>query len=245
MTTRIFILTLILVTGRGLKSQSKSFFPNLTRISLDTSNKVYFNYDRKNIYLINKPCYELDKKHFLYCKKDEVLAAWTLVANYKNESLKDSVLITYTEGMSVDPMFVVISKTNRMLGRFSCKEFYINSSGTIYTSGHTNNLYDRKRKFQLQNDTVLEVVQPFYYVGLKGKLLKEITLYKDKAGKDIVAQLPKNYEIEILLGESSVKEFESDLFLLVKTDFGLTGWMRLEQEGLYSGILKDLYYAGD
>jgi hypothetical protein len=128
---------------------------------------------------------------------------------------------------------------------FSCTEFYINSFGTIYTTGHVNNMYNRKRKFQIQKDTVIEIKQPYSYVGLKGKILKNIVLYHDKIGNEMVAQLPKGYEIEILLTEAKTKDYESDYNFLVKTDFGLVGWLRLTNEDLFGGILKELYYAGD
>lgn len=106
-------------------------------------------------------------------------------------------------------------------------------------------MYNRRRKFQLQNDTILEIKQPYNYVGLKGKTEKSITLYKDKTGPDIVAQLPKAYEIEVLLAESPTKDFESDQLFLVRTDFGLVGWLRLSTEDVYEPVLKGLFYAGD
>ncbi len=156
------------------------------------------------------------------------------------------MIILFDGGMSDDPEYTVLSNKQKVLGRFPALEFYINSIGTIYTAGHVNNMYNRKRKFQIQKDTIVEVKQPFSYVGLKGKTLKEIILYKEKEGSDIyVAKLPKDYEIEILLTESNTTNYQIDLYYLVKTDFGLVGWLRLTNEDVFGRVLKELYYKGD
>ena len=213
------------------------------RIPIDTFFKVTFNYDKKVTRLINKPCYLLDKKDSLRCNKDSELADWTLVARFKNESLSDSVNIIYSAGMSDDPGFVISTKSDKTIGRFSCIDFYINASGTIYTSGHVNNMFNRRRKFQIQKDSVIEIIQPFCYVGLKGKALLDVTLYKDKVGNEVIAQLPKGYEIEVLLADGNSKDFEMDHNFLVKTEFGLVGWLRIENSS--EPVLKDFYYKGD
>ena len=223
--------------------QDKAFFPALTKTSIDTTYDVIFGYDKKATRLINKPCYLLNKKDPLHCDKDEVLAEWKLVAKFKSTNFKDSLSIVYSEGMSSDPGFEISTKSSKIIGRFSCTGFYINSSGTIYTSGHVNNMYDRRRKFQIQTDTVLEVKQPFNYVGLKGKALRDFVLYKEKNGDEILAQIPKGYDVEVLLAESGTKDFEIDYNFLVRTDFGLVGWLRLE--GFADRVIEGLYYAGD
>jgi hypothetical protein len=104
-------------------------------------------------------------------------------------------------------------------------------------------MYNRRRKFQIIKDTISQIEQPYNYVGLKGKTLKAITLYKEKTGFDVVAQLSKDHEIEILLAESSTPDFEPDTLFLVKTDFGLVGWLRLA--GFAEQVIEGLYYKGD
>ena len=245
MTARLLTFVLLMTICLTSFGQTKLYFPNLTRISIDTTYKVFFAYDKKFTRFINRPCYTLDRKDPLFCAKDSVLAEWTVVANFKNEILKDSLTIIYSEGMSADPGYVITTNTGKVIRRFSCVEFYINGSGTIYTSGHVNNMYDRRRKFQIQNDTIVEISQPFNYVGLKGKTLKSIVLYQDKVGNEIVAQLPKDYEIEILLADAKTEDYAMDQNFLVKTDFGLVGWLRLTFDDIYGTVLKELYYAGD
>jgi hypothetical protein len=243
MKTQLLTAILTLTTLLNVVGQDKSIFPNLTKISIDTTYNVVFGYDKKTSRLINKPCYLLNKNDPLHCDKDSVLAEWTLVAKFKMGNRKDSLNIIYSEGMSADPGFVVSTKADKIIQRFSCIEFYINSLGTIYTSGHVNNMYDRRRKFQINEDTITEIKQPYNFVGLKGKALRDIILYKDKTGNEIVAQIPAGYEIEILLAESVTKDFEMDTNFLVKTEFGLVGWLRLE--GSSDNVIEGLYYAGD
>lgn len=238
-TLLLIVLTLKLQISTG---QNKTYFPNLTKVAIDTAHKVFFSYDKSSS-LINKYCKSLAKTDPYYCS-DSVPTTWYLVAKHKSSALKDSVLIIYSEGMSDDPEFTILTKSEKLIARIAALELYINSSGAIYSSGHVNNMYNRKRKFQIQNDTVIEIKQPYYYVGMKGKIIKGITLYQDKNSNEVVAQLPKDYEIEILLAEPA-KDYDVDYNFLVRTEFGLVGWLRLTNEDLYSTVLKDLYYAGD
>ncbi|TKG95867.1 hypothetical protein EYV94_06135 [Puteibacter caeruleilacunae] len=245
MTVRQITTILLILASLSSIGQPKKHFQYLTKISLDTTYQVFFAYDAKFTTIINKPCYTLDRTHPLSCSEDSVLEVWTIVAKYKNKELKDSLTITYSAGLSADPEFVIFSKSGEIIERFSCLEFYINGSGTIYTSGHTNSMYNRRRKFQIKNDTIDEIIQPFNYVGLKGKTLKAITLYKNKTGSEIIAQLPQNYFIEILLADGKTKDYAIDYNFLVRTDFGLVGWLRLEREEAFGEVLKNLYFAGD
>ena len=241
------LVTFVILISISLTSiaQTELYFPNLTRVSIDTTYKVFFAYENKSTRLINKPCYSLDRNNPYFCDKDSVYFDWILVAKFKNNKIKDSLTIVYSQGMSDDPSFKITNYNDEIIKEFYCLEFNINGSGTIYTSGHTNNMFDRRRKFQIQNDSIKEIIQPFNYVGLKGKTIKSITLYRDKIGNDIVAQLPKGHEIEILLADGNSSDFDIDTLFLVKTDFGLVGWLRLSEDDIYSGILKDLFYAGD
>ena len=245
MRTKQFIFVFAMISSMTLIGQTKTYFPNLTRTAIDTSFGIFFNYDKDFTRFINKPCHELDKKDPLFCNDESSPEMSILVAKFKNNIVKDSVTISYSEGASADPEFIITNKKGKTMGNISCLEFYINGLGTIYTSGHVNNMYDRRRKFQLKSDTILEIVQPYNYVGLKGKTLKAITLYKDKVGTDIIAQLPKEYEIEILLADGKTEDYAADSYFLVKTDFGLVGWLRLTNDDQFGAVLKELFFAGD
>jgi hypothetical protein len=47
------------------------------------------------------------------------------------------------------------------------------------------------------------------------------------------------------LADATTKDFGMDYNFLVKTDFGLVGWLRLTNDDIYGTVLKELYYAGD
>ncbi|HLP50679.1 MAG TPA: hypothetical protein VK154_07315 [Chitinophagales bacterium] len=239
------LTTLVLLSGLTLSAQTKSIHQNLKRVQIDTSYSAFFNYDDKSCVLLNMPCHKLAKTDTFRCTDGEELAYWTKLGLYKTPQFKDTLVIIYTDGMSADPQFTLATKQGKELMRVNATDFSINSTGIIYTSGHTNNMYNKRRKFVIQQDTALEVKQPYYYVGLKGKLLKSATLYRDKTGKDIVASLSKDYEIEILLAESTSKDFEMEYLFLARTEFGLVGWLRLSNTDLDNSLLEGLYYAGD
>jgi len=242
---KISPLTLFLLISFSAIGQSKSFFPALTRTYIDTDFNVYFNYDKKVTRFLNKPCYALPKNHPVYCDSTDIIEPWYLVAKFKSNLFKDSLDIVYTAGLSGDPSFSVSSITGKILTSINCTDFYINELGTIYASGHTNNMFNQRRKFEIKKDTFLEVKQPFYYVGLKSKTLVPITLYKDKTGKDILAQLPKNYNVEVIASDNQINDFESCKLYLVKTEFGLLGWLRLSDYERNDSVIEGLFYAGD
>ena len=136
-------------------------------------------------------------------------------------------------------------------------ELVVPGNGFIYVSGHANTSFDKKRKYALQGDTLVEVKQPFYYVGLDSETFKEFTLYGDREAKQPVAVLPKGSKVKILLMEESLEpgdmpEYPRERFLLV-TPYGLTGWIKVEvsqtdgqdsTDGWGTG-LKGLFFAGD
>ena len=215
----------------------------MTRVQVDTSLNAWFGYE-KGTKVINRSLQTLDPRDPYY-RDSEAVVLGELVAQYNAPGMKDSLTVVFESGMSDDPEFSIFGKGQKLIGHVSCLDMYINASGVIYTAGHANNMFNRRRKFQIQKDTLLEVKQPYYYVGLKGQLQKDITLYRDKTGPDVVAQLPKGYEVEVLLAESTTKDYEIDNLFLVRTDFGLVGWLRLSNEDTFGGVLKELYFRGD
>jgi hypothetical protein len=225
--------------------QSKSYFPALKRVLIDKDYNAYFNFDKTNTRFLNRPCYSLPKNHPVYCDSSEAGETWYLVAKFKSHFFKDSLDIVYSAGPSADPGFSISDITGKILTSINCIDFYINELGTIYTSGHTNNMFNQRRKFEIKKDTIIEVKQPYYYVGLKSKTLTPITLYKEKTGKEIIAQLLKNYAIEVLLAENTSDNFYSHKYFLVKTEFGLIGWLRLTDYEGYDPLIEGLFYAGD
>lgn len=229
----------------ALSASAQNHFPNLSSITLDTFFHARFGYEASCTRIVNTLCYRLDPKDPFYCP-DSTFSGGRVVAKYKSPLFKDSLTILFDPGMSDDPEFSLLTKSQKVLGRVSAVELYINAAGVVYSAGHVNNMYNRKRKFQIGKDTLQEVKQPYNYVGLKGKTLKDIVLHQQKSGSDaVVARLPKGYEVEILLTDAATPDYQADLFYLVKTDFGLVGWLRLSQEDVFGGVLEGLYFRGD
>jgi hypothetical protein len=235
------ITTILILNSQG---QNTMTFQGLTKISIDSLYDSYFYYDIKSSRLINKSCRLLDNKDRFYCS-DSIPIDGYLVAKYKCSNLTDSIYILFDGGLSDDPEFSFYNEAGKLLKGISANSLFLNSFGTAYLTGHSNCMYDRKRKFQISNDTIIETHQPFYYVGIKGKVKKEITLFANRTGDEIVVKIPKNYDIEILLAESTTKDYDIDKLFLVKTQFGLIGWLRIDEVGLYEEIIDGLFYDGD
>ncbi len=142
-------------------------------------------------------------------------------------------------GVGDPPIFIVFTTNGEDIREFSADNLCINSQGIIYTSKKVNKNLNIRRKFIIKGNEIEEVKQPYLYVGEKGKLLRTIKLYssQDNQGQ-IVATLPKGYEVEVLLYE---QEFLRDVdstkiikYYLVRTKFGLVGWLTTDsQEGLF------------
>jgi len=171
----------------------------------------------------------------------------TMVIETKLDSKSnDHYIIRYFEGLSADPVFTIFKKTKEGLvemKNLGGTEIIIPGNGNIYTSGHTNSMFNERRKFVLTPEGIKEVPQPFLYVGIKTEIRKPITIYSTRALKDAVATLPKGSTIEVLASEKEKRLY------LVRTDFGLLGWYDASSHKP-AGYHKDnpipgLYFKGD
>ena len=72
-----------------------------------------------------------------------------------------------------------------------------------------------------------------------------ISLYKSENFLQKIADLPKGYEIEIILGKTEGKynELES---ILIKSEFGLLGWYNFKNNlSNDESIIDEFYFNGD
>jgi hypothetical protein len=238
---KIISSLIILFLSLHTYSQTNKAFPDLQKLNVDTLGTLcIFGYDPHSSVLINIPCDKLPKTDYWYCDPAENGEPITKLAKFWNDKLYDTLYILYTRGASDDPAFIIGKRNGKIIGEINCLEFYINNSGTIYTAGHTNNMFNRRQKFQLTNDTIIEIRQPYYYVGLKSKTTDPLTLYEGKTGNNIIAQLPKGYEVEILLCDQ-----DNERLFLIRTEFGLIGWLRLKDDYAYETPIEGLFYKGD
>ncbi|HOG19833.1 MAG TPA: hypothetical protein PKW37_05275 [Salinivirgaceae bacterium] len=247
MKTTILLLFLTL-SFQLLWAQAEKSFPYLTwndanAVERDGSR---FGYEPASFTPIFKPCRALPKIDpcFEAYEYDDKI----LLGRYKNKTMTEHVNVLYSPGPSGDPVFFITDKNNNFIWRGAADEMCINSNGVIYTSGNSNRMFNQRIKFKFGNEKVTEIPQPFYYVDVKGKLLKPVKLYSEKRNQgELVATLPVGYEIEILLAEPEIDMGKPMMNYLARTAFGLVGWLRLTQDDTYymNPIVQGLGFLGD
>jgi hypothetical protein len=239
---RIIFTIIFSLTIFGSYGQVPSYFPNLNKVFFYSHKKFIFGYDSKTIKFLNTKCSDLPQSDYWYCPSDDYQGTIKLARIY-NDKIKDTLDVLFDAGPSDDPEFYISKKDGKIIGRISALEFYIAENNIIYSAGHTNNMFNKRQKFQLLQDTLLEIKQPYYYVGLKSKTVSTLTLYKSKTGNEVLATLPKDYQVEILVCEQNTDN--SETLFLVKTEFGLVGWLRLKDKYTYDTPIEGLLFMGD
>ena len=123
---------------------------------------TFICYDKSSTTFYNISCHLLKRTNIGY-SEGFIDAGAVLVARLKNANSKDSLTELFETGASDDPLFSVYNKEKKSLLKAYCLWFYVNGAGIIYTIGHINNMYDCKRKFQIQQNDV--VVTKYLYSG--------------------------------------------------------------------------------
>lgn len=235
-----------------VKGQARDAFPLLEWINIGqdvTYPDGKFGYDPAVFTYIGKELQKLNKTDACYDAENS--DEYTLIGHYKTASMKERLNILFTPGPSADPLFRISGANNKILWEQVADEMCINANGVIYTAGNTDKMFNERRKYQLSGNKVVEAKQPFSYVGVKGDLLKPVTLYTQKKGGTVVANLPVGYEIEVLLAEEDypIDEYGQGLPLnfLARTAFGLVGWLRLTNDDVHHSnpVMRGLGYMGD
>jgi len=152
--------------------------------------------------------------------------------------------VEFFEGLSVDPSFSIYRNKNgerKALIEVGGTELVVPGNGYVYVSGHTNSIFNVRRKFQYVDGEFIEIEQPYKYVGLSTKTNADIDIFTTKNQKNKVAHLPSGTKIEVLINDGD--------FFLIRTGFGLVGWYLLK-EVVPIGLENDspidgLYFAGD
>jgi len=216
-------------------------FSYLTKLKIN-DHGIYVKYDPKITEVYNTEYGDLSPDDPFYDDKAGM-------PPYNIKLLKTKIMrnsdvfyyVLFSHGPSGDPHFLIYEdgKFDKPVFEVYALKLYINGSGNIYSEGHTNNMFNQRRKFHLSNGVFTETEQPYYHVGLKTVTNTSIKLYKSEQMKEVVASLPKNYSVEVLLNKKDTQLF------LIKTDFGLTGWYKPEHLRYGMQDIKGLYYAGD
>jgi hypothetical protein len=233
-----FSFTTLLLCLCGLTFAQNEPFSYLQKLEINSEEGIYIKYNTQFTEVFNQSISELSdsdplRKNYSYEFNDIKLLKTRLQTDSSTE-----YFVVFSYGPSFDPVFKFYRDDNLSEPAFSiyALKLYITGSA-IYSAGHTNNYFNMRRKFVVQQNKLVEVEQPFYYVGLKTKTLKPIKL-SDNNGK-VVATLTKDYNIEVLMYDAEQKKF------LVSTEFGLTGWVFLKDVGTMPYPIDKLFYNGD
>lgn len=233
MKRNIVLITLILIANSTF---GQFIFPDLEYINIESSsmNGRFGLIEALDFQLINKPCSE-STDCFKYGDPTILLGFWTLENHTKVE-------LHYTEAPSDDATFIAVLNGKIILEEAGTTLHF--KGNTLYVEGNANAYFDKKRKFQFINNEYLEVTQPFYHIGLKGKLNYPIQIYKSTDFKEKVASLPKDYEVEVLIGQTG-GEYDELEKVLIKTEFGLVGWFNFKEVAFGESLIDGLYFHGD
>ena len=226
---KISYLIVLLLIPINLLAQHK--FDDLEYRHVNESIEI--GYPKSNFEPIFKECSETN----LCAGVDE---SDIIIGKYKLEN-NTHLNLYYSEGQSDDPQLIIEYNTNIILTADGDKFHFRGKS--LFVEGYSNNLFNKKRKFIFENGKFNEVRQPLYFVGIKGKLKRNIKIYKTKSLKSTVANLPKNYPIEIVMAEFNENDFAE--YFLVKTKFGLIGWLKIEIDDENGGLIDGFYFHGD
>lgn len=232
--------------GLHCQAQVKESFPYLNWIMIQQSytNDIPFGYPNKYFTLIQKDCKQLPNNHPCYDEKNTW--EYLLIGSYQNDNMPAPMYVLFSPGPSCDPIFKIVNNNGRVIWQVGADEMGLTENGTIYVAGHTNNVFNQRAKYYIREDYITEARQPYHYVGMKGKTLRPIKLYERKIGGEPIVSLPKGYEIEVLLAETSPGEDNYPRHYLVRTAFGLVGWLILSEKELFEEpVLNTLRYYGD
>ncbi|MFC1557713.1 hypothetical protein ACFL40_00010 [candidate division KSB1 bacterium] len=147
--------------------------------------------------------------------------------------------IDFSQGASVDPEFIInrnIDGKAVFIDKFFAIEIIVPGDGFLYISGHTNTMYNKRRKFRIKDGKFIEVQQPYYHVGLETINTEHITLYSDTLYTEKVSDIPAKSKITVLINKGD--------YYLIKSPIGLTGWIKIPRWSWKSPI-KFLFFRGD
>jgi hypothetical protein len=228
-----------------LGQDSSEPFSYLTKLEIgpdDDRIDESISFDTSITTVANKKLSELDKTDPYYaeeCDGDMIKMITTKI----NSSSNQEYVFIYNLTCCCSWGYTIYKKgeTENPVARITASQLYIPGNGNIYSVNRIATDYLVRKKFTLVDGSLKEVKQPLNYVGIKSKTLRPIKLYGEKEMTTVIADLPADYEVEILLSD---KEFGDKKMYLVRTNFGLVGWTTLEA-GQYQSIdVEGLFYWG-
>lgn len=240
-TLSLFSLSSISVSLQNADAQQTSEkIPSLSTLRVrDELLDQYFedgikiHFDKAITTIINQPvedAYYRDTGEYIQTR---------LIATKLDARKETLYTIDFHPGYSLDPGFILYKNTPQGLEKVGVifgLEITFPGDGFFYVTGHTNNTFNQRRKFTIRDDALVEIQQPFYYVGLETVAKEDFNIYADVGLTIPVAHVPKNTPITVVLN--------TDDYYLIKTPRDLLGWIKLHV-GQQDTIIEGLYYFGD
>lgn len=206
-------------------------FPGLTTHVIaggDAAMTEQISYDTSLAKLINKP-HELAQD----------VEITRLISTRLDRAKQDTYLIDFDPGPSADPAFIITDeKTKKQVGTIGADALVVPGNGFIYAIGRTNNMHEERQKFVVRDGKLVEIEQPFSYVGLDTKAKVALTLTAAKDGGEVIAKIPEGDALQVVIRDGE--------YLLVKTRFGLVGWWKMKTDVMAGNAeIEGIYFAGD
>lgn len=226
----LLALSLTLFSARA--EEPATSFPGLSSLPIPADLTPFpgkLSYDPALTQVVNKPL-----------KPEEgAPEGQRLVATRLNREADSSYFIDFDSGPSADPAFVITDeKTGKVIGSIGAESLVLPGNGFIYATGRANRMHLEHLKYTIQDGKLVEIGQPFSYVGLKSKAKVPLKLLAKKDGGEVIANIPAEDPLEVVLRDGE--------HLLVKTRFGLLGWWKMQLNVMPDNAeIEGIYYAGD
>jgi len=226
----VLALSLTLISARA--EESASSFPGLKSLPVPEDLTPYpgkLSYDPALTKVLNEKL-----------KVEEGAPDAQRLVSTKIDREKDArYLVDFDSGPSADPAFVITDeKTGVVLGSIGGESLIIPGNGFLYVSGRANNLHQAQAKYAIRDGKLVEIEQPFSYVGLKSKAKVPLKLLAKKDGGDVIANIPVGDAVEVILRDGE--------HLLIRTNFGLLGWWKMNTNVMADNAeIEGIYFAGD
>jgi|CXWL01.1.fsa_nt_gi hypothetical protein len=227
--TALAVLSILPLTASLAASEPADPFPGLRSHEIPGYLTAVIHYDPQVSELVNKTL----------SSDDDPFTAVRVLRTRLDRTKDGWYFVDYSEGASADPELIITPEgRDEAAVTLPGLHFYLPGNGALYTSGHVDTMFDEHRKYTVKGAAITETKQPFLAVGLEGKAKKDLTIYATPAQTDAVATIAKGSTMTILLADGA------DHYL-VRTAFGLVGWVMIPADSQEAAVIDGLYYAGD
>ena len=151
---------------------------------------------------------------------------------------QERFFIDFDPGASTDPVFSIAPfPGKRSIGTIEANQLVLPGNGYIYSVARINKNFLERRKFAVRKGELIEIRQPFLFVGLDGKTKVDLELRSQPSAGEVVASIRKGDEVRVVLYDGQ--------HYLVRSAFGLLGWVKLKDVARENAVIEGLFYAGD